>query len=431
TGDEVLNVSAIDSNAINAPFSIQSENCFGSPLQPVSITPTASCTIRLVFSPTVLGQFNESLLIEYTGQSGEVFSVTYALFGEASAGPPVISVPAKFNVGISQIDGIATQEKLLVTNIGNASLKITNLSGLDATNFSQVNDCIDNVIAVNEFCTITVDYAASDFGLQSTTLTITSNDPENSSTTVILNGFGDTDSDGVLSAIEQAGPNQGDGNNDGVSDDLQNNVVSFELGQGLFLTLAAEDAQIAENLGAPSEVAFTRVKLLDTIPAEAPITSFDYGNYQFDINLPNNGIAGDAVRMALFFPIEVKPSAYYRYGSTPDNTEPHWYNFSFDAETQTGAVFVGEVSIPSELGGTTISRNMVILNFIDGARGDDDLIANNGKISHSVGGVEVQVSAGSSSGAAVYLWLFFLLLLLCRRRHFITSWRGLPQNAFP
>jgi hypothetical protein len=56
---------------------------------------------------------------------------------------------------------------------------------------------------------------------------------------------------------------------------------------------------------------------------------------------------------------------YYAYGPTPDNATQHWYDFSYDATTGTGAKFVG---------------NMILLHFVDGQHGDRDSI--NGSVTH-------------------------------------------------
>ncbi|MHB8535326.1 MAG: peptidylprolyl isomerase [Sulfuricaulis sp.] len=58
-------------------------------------------------------------------------------------------------------------------------------------------------------------------------------------------------------------------------------------------------------------------------------------------------------------------NGYYAYGPTPGNPSPHWYNFSYDGTT--GAEFVG---------------NQILLHFVDGQRGDDDLTTI-GSITHT------------------------------------------------
>lgn len=54
-------------------------------------------------------------------------------------------------------------------------------------------------------------------------------------------------------------------------------------------------------------------------------------------------------------------NGYYAYGPTASDPSPHWYDFSYDATTGTGAEFVG---------------NQILLHFVDGQRGDNDSIAN-------------------------------------------------------
>ena len=50
TGNETLDIATIANNAIDSPFSIQSENCSDTSLDPVSDGPTSTCTISLLSS---------------------------------------------------------------------------------------------------------------------------------------------------------------------------------------------------------------------------------------------------------------------------------------------------------------------------------------------------------------------------------------------
>ena len=416
TGNEALDIATIDPGSVTQPFTIQSENCSNTTLQPVTDNATSSCVISVVFAPGENGVFNDGIVISYSSQMppGQSFSVTYPLSGEGAPGPSIIEVPETFNVGVSQASGYSVQNELLITNRGESSLLITNISGLSATGFSQTNDCVGNNISIasGDSCRVTVTFSTDSLGEQSAILTIESNDPANATKTVVVTGYGDSDSDGILASIENAGPNAGDANNDGISDAIQNNVATFKA-DSYYVTLVAEDAQAAAQLNVAAEAVLTGVQYINAPATGAPVGNFEHGNYQFDINLPSNGITGDAVRMALYYPPGVQPSAYYRYGPTPDNTTPHWYDFSFDETTGTGASFIGKVAIKSSEG-NTIERNMVIINFVDGARGDDDLIAN-GKIVHSAGGIDVNSADASSSGSAAYLYLLSLWLYVLRR----------------
>ena len=94
-------------------------------------------------------------------------------------------------------------------------------------------------------------------------------------------------------------------------------------------------------------------------PGDGPASvRFPLGTFSFELH----GIgSGAAVALTLTVNSPMPVDKYYLYGPTPDNTTPHWYDFSFDWQTGTGAVVEG---------------NQITLYFVDGLRGDHDLTAN-------------------------------------------------------
>jgi hypothetical protein len=64
--------------------------------------------------------------------------------------------------------------------------------------------------------------------------------------------------------------------------------------------------------------------------------------------------------ITLFHGSTTAPNHYYAYGKTPDDPTDHWYDFMFDGTT-----------------GAEISGDRIVLHFVDGQRGDDDLAVNN------------------------------------------------------
>src|SRR5262249_33516811 len=70
---------------------------------------------------------------------------------------------------------------------------------------------------------------------------------------------------------------------------------------------------------------------------------------------------GGTATVTLDLPAGVPLNTYYKYGPTPEDPQPHWYEFLFDERTGLGAVIVG---------------NRVTLHLADGQRGDADLLAN-------------------------------------------------------
>jgi predicted outer membrane repeat protein len=161
------------------------------------------------------------------------------------------------------------------------------------------------------------------------------------------------DNDGVTAA-EESGPSGNnllyDGNTDGMPDSLQTNVSSLHTFNSLnYVTLAS-----------PNGTSLGNVRVLDN-PSSAdtpPGVTFPYGFFEFAVN----GLAsGAATTVTIYLPAGANPNTYYKYGGTPENRTPHWYEFMYDGQTQTGAKIAG---------------NVITLYFVDGLRGDDDLTAN-------------------------------------------------------
>ena len=109
-----------------------------------------------------------------------------------------------------------------------------------------------------------------------------------------------------------------------------------------------------------------------TLPDEGkPDFVFTHGFFSFSIT----GFTGQAVNVTITLPGSVAGMEYWKYGPTPDNHTEHWYQFMYDGQT-----------------GAEINGNVVILHFIDGQRGDDDLTQN--------GVIVDQGGPGSPPGAA-------------------------------
>ncbi len=156
----------------------------------------------------------------------------------------------------------------------------------------------------------------------------------------------DSDGDGIGDDVENAGPEANAAQNA--------SIASFQdaANDGNYITLVA-----------PPGVTFQDVRPLENPAPDAPNgppsnVQFNAGFIEFKItNVPAKGV----VNIQEILPVgSPTPIDYYRYGPTPDNAAPHWYNWKFDASTGTGATFNG---------------NIITLHFVDGARGDDDLAA--------------------------------------------------------
>jgi CSLREA domain-containing protein len=151
-------------------------------------------------------------------------------------------------------------------------------------------------------------------------------------TTVIAVGP-DFDADGIDNDIENAAPNKGDGNNDGILDAEQPHVVSLvNPVTGQYVTLVApEGARLGD------------VEIVAAPPAPPPNgVTFPWGFLSYSLL----GAAEDGratVTAILAQTPAPQPNAYYHYGATSGDAAPHWYGFRFDAASGTGATWADTV----------------------------------------------------------------------------------------
>jgi peptidyl-prolyl cis-trans isomerase A (cyclophilin A) len=216
----------------------------------------------------------------------------------------------------------------------------------------------------------------------------------------------DIDGDGVPTTIEDAAPNAGDGNNDGIADSIQGNVVSFPNPvNGKYVTLVTDSPLLFKLVSDKTSVLLTK-------PSKAiQGLNFPYGLFGFSVTQPDSSDAG-AITVGIILPDGASPSTYYQYGPTPDNPQDHWYDFTYDGET-----------------GAEINGNRVTLHFVDGKRGDSDLAINGTIVDPGAPAQKASISGASGSGGgggcsliaqatrpvqAGAWWLLFALMLVLR-----------------
>ena len=176
----------------------------------------------------------------------------------------------------------------------------------------------------------------------------------------------DSDGDGIIDRVEDAGPIDDDSNDDGTADRDQGHVATFATSKGDYVTVTVPQAtsqlQSMDVLGSVFE------------HANAPVSFCELIGVDFTHNFMGLDVAGldvdDSVQVTITLDAGATPDSYYNFGPTPTNPDPHWYRFMFDGET--GAVIVG---------------NVITLHFVDGKRGDADLDPANGFIETTGGPV--------------------------------------------
>ena len=371
-----------------------------------------SCDLTLSFTPSSKGNFSATLIIQTDAPNNNELTIPLSGTGIAST----IIAPLEFNLGTSQINGVDSIKNLWIGNDGLSNLLITNISitGANSADFSMNSFCPVNTSGQIELgpqfqCRIEITLSSLISGTKTTDLILETNDPENLNYTIKLLGETDNDVDGVPSNIEQLAANNGDGNNDGIADEFQNNVATFLVNSNTgveSITMVSDTGLISKKV-----TLLTDVKVLDTLPAEFPKDKFfDLGAYGFTVR---SELAGDVIDVGLFIPLGIAVDKFYRVGPTPDNNEPHLYDFTFNSETGIGARIYGQVTITTS-SGEVISGNLVIIRFVDGGLGDDDLTAN-GQIVTGAGGLSTVRASDDSSGAMSANHLLLLLLLLMIR----------------
>ncbi len=169
----------------------------------------------------------------------------------------------------------------------------------------------------------------------------------------------DPDNDGVDAAVEDAGPNGGDGNNDGIPDSIQLNVTSIPNFDGSeYLVIQSQPGTVLTNVSTADP------STLGTPPAGV---SFPLGALRFNVE----GFSpGAAVEVEILLPAGVTVSTYFKYGDEPGMAGDHWYEFLDDGST-----------------GASILPGKVVLKLVDGGRGDDDITANGVIIDPGAAGV--------------------------------------------
>jgi len=169
----------------------------------------------------------------------------------------------------------------------------------------------------------------------------------------------DFDGDGVSDRKEQGCNNAQsdyDGNGDHIPDYMQVSAATFTVfdpdGVAICMTMAVpEGHQLFRPLAEASQ-------------NTPQWQRFPYGLF----SVRHIELNRDTDTMLTLFADGSSIQSYWLYGKTPDNPTDHWYSFMYDGQT-----------------GAEIMTDRILLHFVDGERGDNDLSAN-GFISQHFGG---------------------------------------------
>ena len=373
--DSPMTLGTIGANALTAPFSIGNDTCSGAVL-----AVTDSCVLTIDYQPQAAGDHEATLNV--TTDSSELGSFSVALRGTAAAQAATLAHDAPSGLDFGDLGaGAQRQLNLTLSNTGLDPLTLNHIAftGTGAGHFSVGGNC--QTLNFGDSCSETLTFAPTGAGPVNVQLEIRSDDPAQPLITIPVLATASSDNDGVPDTVEAAGPNNGDGNRDGIADDQQDNVASLPDTAGVYVTLEAD--------------AGTRLRSVDVqqspAPATTPVAARDSATLEFPngfFSFTLEGIAaGGAATVTLHLPAGQSTSSYFKYGRLPNDfflVPEHWYQFDYDGQT-----------------GAEIQGNRVILHFIDGGRGDNDQSAN-GRIVDP-GGPAVLTTDDSSSGGGCSL----------------------------
>lgn len=394
-----LQIGTIDTSSLAAPFSVTVNPC-----QNITLQLGQTCFVEVEFSPVSDGVYADSIDIEIAN-----YGYTFPVLLKTPI-PEIVASPDIVEFGVHPVYDPLQNPAQVVIYINNKGVRTLNISSITFNTqtldeFSLIDNCTENsahppgTVPPDKFCILVVNFKPADLSEKSGVISIISDDPINSQLDIQVTGGASSDDDGINNSIEDAAPNDGDGNNDVIPDRLQNNVVSFPNTNNTYTTLVTNEY-----------ILFTNVKAVQLSTIEKLPDGKSLENEAFTFEL--SGIpVGSIAEFGLILPEGNSPTNIYSYGPTPDNNTPHWY--TLEKNTIPGVMIFGNAPL-LDSSGNSINRNITTVRISDGGFGDSDLQVN-GKILF-VGGPEINNQTSSSSG--VMFWMLFLapILIVAYRR---------------
>ncbi len=179
----LTSIAASITGANTTDFSISSDGCSGTVLQPNS-----GCLITVVFSPQVAGPRTASLSVNDNVAGSPQ---TVALTGTGSVPPPLTVAPTFLSFGNHALGSTSTAKKVTLTN--KTGVVVTGISwtvvGTNPSDFQQSAATCGQTLKVKASCTISIVFAPEAVGARSATLAITDS-ASNSPQSVSLTGTG-------------------------------------------------------------------------------------------------------------------------------------------------------------------------------------------------------------------------------------------------
>lgn len=167
------------SNPSNLQFNISSIAAAGSFAQTntcgSSLTPGASCTVSVTFSPTTMGLQQGTITITDSTQTSPQ---AVPLTGTGASGSFLTSYPSRVDFAPQAVGTKSAATALMLVNTGNASLSLTSIgiTGANSSDFGQNNSCSGS-LASGGSCTVNLTFAPSVGGSRIAQLSVSDTAP--------------------------------------------------------------------------------------------------------------------------------------------------------------------------------------------------------------------------------------------------------------
>ena len=399
--DANLVISGIgNNNPVADVFSIKASTCINTVLQSGE-----KCFFVVSFRPQETKIYSDSFNVEFTelgldytikltGQGGAVISepdisLAFSTLGFRTADFGTVDVlydatadPYQLNMGFQNI----AELPLIITSV--------DINTINSDEFELTGDCLlSTEILKNGLCILTLDFTPLTPGNKSATILLNSNDPDESPFEIYITADAILENDGVDASIENAAPNNGDANYDGVLDSQQGHVVSLPDLSGNYITYTGDSA-----------IRYSNVQFMDrsSYPNIPENVASGTGVFKFSIN---DLKTDEVVKIGIILPASMNPQSFYVFGETDENAELHWYDLNFDGET--GVAIIPDASFLSD-DGITVKGTFVTLSLKNAGRGDSSVDLDESIT--VIGGFYQQPSSGSS-GSISLISLFIILLV--------------------
>lgn len=190
TGNESLTIDTIATPSISEYTIIDTNNCVGLSLEPVSIIPEAKCDIKVQFTATSEITYTDVVDIAYSSNSNS-YTAPLILFAEGTPAEAVLHTN-KTTLAFSPTDQTASTNKtIIVKNKGGANLTISSIISNNSDYAFDSSDCTTGtLLSPDQTCNLVVTFSPTSI---STSVAITGTLTISSSAGAIdvsLSGFG-------------------------------------------------------------------------------------------------------------------------------------------------------------------------------------------------------------------------------------------------